>query len=503
MGSSEKPLTPESQSEHEQVRREKLSRIRESGVEPYPPAPKRSHTVEQLRLEFGQLPPEQATGKVVTTAGRVHLNRPSGKLVFANITAGVGDIQLMINSATAGEAAVADWKSQIDLGDQVWVQGEVITTKTGELTIKVDSWRLTSKALRPLPDKHKGLVDAEARVRYRYLDLLDRPEARQMLEMRSQVVAGLRDFLASRGFLEVETPMLQPIHGGALARPFVTHMNAYDMELYLRIAPELYLKRLLVGGVEKVFEINRNFRNEGADSSHNPEFTMLEMYEAYGDYNSMRVLTQEMIKEVAKRVFGAEVVRHVHESGVDETDISGEWPVVSVYQKLSEVLGVAITPLSPVSELEKLAKSAGVPVPSGASAAGVVTELYEQLLEKKTTKPLFYSDFPVESSPLTRAHREIDGVAERWDLVAFGAEIATGYTELNDPIEQRRRFIEQASMRAKGDAEAMVVDDDFLRAMEHGMPPAGGQGMGIDRLMMMLTGKGIRETVAFPLVKPN
>ena len=503
MASSEQSLTPESQSEHEQVRREKLSRIRDAGVEPYPPAPKRSHTVEQLRAEFGEMPPEQATGKVVTTSGRVHLNRPSGKLVFANISTGANDIQLMINSSTAGESAVADWKSQVDLGDQVWVQGEVITTKTGELTIKVDSWRLTSKALRPLPDKHKGLVDPEARVRYRYLDLLNRPEARQMLEMRSRVVAGLRDFLAGRGFLEVETPMLQPIHGGALARPFVTHMNAYDMELYLRIAPELYLKRLLVGGVEKVFEINRNFRNEGADSSHNPEFTMLEMYEAYGDYDSMRVLTQEMIQEVAKRVFGAEVVRHVDESGSRETDISGDWPVISVYQKLSEVLGAAITPLSSPAELEKLAKVVSVKVPSDASAASIVTELYEQLLEKKTMKPVFYSDFPLESSPLTRAHRAVEGVAERWDLVAFGAEIATGYTELNDPVEQRRRFVEQAGMRAKGDVEAMVVDDDFLRAMEHGMPPAGGQGMGIDRLMMMLTGKGIRETVAFPLVRPN
>jgi lysyl-tRNA synthetase class 2 len=456
-----------------------------------------------LRAEFGKLAPEQSTGQVISTAGRVHLNRPSGKLVFANITSAGSDIQLMISAQVVGESAVSDWKSQVDLGDQVWVSGEVITTKTGELTVKVDSWCLTSKALRPMPDKHKGLVDPESRVRYRYLDLLDRPEARRMLDMRAKVIAGLRGFLSSRGFVEVETPMLQPIHGGALARPFVTYMNAYDMDLYLRIAPELYLKRLLVGGLEKVFEINRNFRNEGADSSHNPEFTMLEMYEAYGDYQSMRLLTQEMIKEVARAVFGAEVVRHGDEAGSQETSISGEWPVISVYAALSDLLGKEVNPQTTPAELEKLADSNGVILAKGASASAIVIELYEQLLEKKTVTPVFYADFPVQSSPLTRAHREIEGVAERWDLVAFGAEVATGYTELSDPVEQRRRFSEQATLRAKGDVEAMVVDEDFLRALEHGMPPAGGQGMGIDRLMMMLTGKGIRETVAFPLVKPT
>jgi lysyl-tRNA synthetase class 2 len=502
--SAEDAAQTKADSEHEQVRREKLERIRSSGVDAYPPAPRRTTTISQLRQEFGDLAAETSTGKSVSIAGRVILNRPTGKLVFANLVESGAEVQVMLTAATTGEDAIANWKSFIDLGDHVWVEGEVIATKTGELTVKADQWALTSKAIRPLPDKHKGLVDPEARVRYRYLDLLVRDEAREMLVFRSTAVAALREFLQSRGFLEVETPMLQPIHGGALARPFVTHMNAYDMALYLRIAPELYLKRLLVGGVEKVFEINRNFRNEGADSSHNPEFTMLEMYESYGDYHTMREITREMIQFVATRVFGKQVLRRAEPDGTQlEVDISGEWPVVSVYQKLSEVLGGDISPLSPVAQLRDLATKAGVTLAEGASASAIVIELYEQLLERTTTSPVFFADFPVESSPLTRAHRSIAGVAERWDLVSFGAEVATGYTELNDPIEQRRRFVEQAQLRASGDDEAMVVDDDFLRAIEHGMPPAGGQGMGVDRLLMMLTGKGIRDTVAFPLVKPS
>lgn len=497
-------MSLEVESEHEQVRREKLEKIRASGVDAYPPAPKLTSTISAVRSAHGHLPPETSTGQSVSLAGRLLLNRPTGKLVFANLADSGEEVQIMLNAAIAGEAAIADWKSFVDLGDHVWVEGEVITTKTGELTIKVDRWALTAKALRPLPDKHKGLVDPEARVRYRYLDLLVRDEAREMLVLRSKAVAAIREFLQARQFLEVETPMLQPIHGGALARPFVTHMNAYDMELYLRIAPELYLKRLLVGGVEKVFEINRNFRNEGADSSHNPEFTMLEMYESYGDYDSMRVLTQEMIQFVATSVFGKPVLRRVAADGdIVEIDISGTWPVVSVYPRLSELLGVGITPDTPTGDLRALADKANVAVAEGASSSAVVIELYEQLLERTTTSPVFFADFPVESSPLTRAHRTTEGVAERWDLVSFGAEVATGYTELNDPIEQRRRFVAQAQLRAGGDDEAMMVDDDFLRAIEHGMPPAGGQGMGIDRLLMMLTGKGIRETVAFPLVKPT
>jgi lysyl-tRNA synthetase class 2 len=331
-----------------------------------------------------------------------------------------------------------------------------------------------------------------------------RPEAREMLHVRSKVVSSIRKSLTDRGFVEVETPMLQVLHGGANARPFKTHINAYDMELFLRIAPELYLKRLLVGGVDKVFEINRNFRNEGADSSHNPEFTMLEMYQAYGDYDVMRELTQSIIQEAAKNVYGKEIVRHWDDEGNHtEHDISGAWPVVKVYDGLSKATGETINADTDEKTLRNLCDKLKISHDPKWTRGQVVLELYEHLLEDKTVLPTFYTDFPTDVAPLTRQHREDNRVAERWDLVAFGAEIGTAYTELNDPIEQRKRLTEQAQLAAGGDVEAMQIDEDFLRALEYGMPPAGGQGMGIDRVLMMLTGRGIRETVLFPLVKPQ
>ena len=338
----------------------------------------------------------------------------------------------------------------------------------------------------------------------RYVDLIVRPEAREMLHIRSKVVSSIRKSLTDRGFVEVETPMLQVLHGGANARPFKTHINAYDMELFLRIAPELYLKRLLVGGVDKVFEINRNFRNEGADTSHNPEFTMLEMYQAYGDYDVMRELTQSLIQEAAKHVYGKEIVRHWDDEGNHtEHDISGQWPVVKVYDGLTKATGETINADTDEKTLRNVCDKLKISHDPKWTRGQVVLELYEHLLEDKTVLPTFYTDFPTDVAPLTRQHREDNRVAERWDLVAFGAEIGTAYTELNDPIEQRKRLTEQAKLAAGGDVEAMQIDEDFLRALEYGMPPAGGQGMGIDRVLMMLTGRGIRETVLFPLVKPQ
>ncbi len=355
-----------------------------------------------------------------------------------------------------------------------------------------------------MPDKHKGLTDPEARVRQRYVDLIVRPAAREMLQTRSTVVRSVRESLQSEGFVEVETPMLQVLHGGANARPFTTHINAYDMQLYLRIAPELYLKRLLVGGIEKVFEINRNFRNEGADSSHNPEFTMLEMYEAYGDYDTMRLRTQRIIQDAARAVYGSTVVQHTDDEGrVEEHDVGGEWPVVPVYEGISRRLGEQVGPDTTTEDLLKLCEQAGIPHDPSWMRGEIVLEMYEHLLEDTTTLPTFYTDFPTDVSPLTRAHRDDPRVAERWDLVAFGAEIGTAYSELIDPVEQRARLTAQSLKAAGGDAEAMQVDEDFLRALEYGMPPAGGQGMGIDRLLMLLTGRSIRETVLFPLVKPE
>jgi lysyl-tRNA synthetase, class II len=491
-------------SEQEQIRREKLSAIRNAGIDPYPVGFFPDHSVAQIRSEFGDLAPESKTGKIVSIAGRIMLNRVTGKLIFATIRELGTDLQVMVAADAVGELELERWKDQIDLGDLVGVTGEVVTTKRGELTVRASSWILTAKSLRPLPDKHKGLNDPEARVRQRYVDLLVRDEAREMLKIRTTVVASIRNSLAKRGFTEVETPMLQVLHGGANARPFKTHINAYDMELYLRIAPELYLKRLLVGGVDKVFEINRNFRNEGADSSHNPEFTMLEMYEAYGDYTTMQNLTQAIIQEAAEAVYGKQVVRHFDDEGnVTEFDISGNWPRISVYEGLSEKLGETITSKSTIDELTKIAEKLEIKLDPKWARGQIVLELYEHLLEDTTSLPVFYADFPKDVSPLTREHRSDSELAERWDLVAFGAEVGTAYTELNDPVEQRKRLTEQSLLAAGGDAEAMVVDEDFLRALEYGMPPAGGQGMGIDRVLMMLTGRGIRETVLFPLVKPN
>jgi lysyl-tRNA synthetase class 2 len=358
--------------------------------------------------------------------------------------------------------------------------------------------------LRPLPEKHKGLTDPEARVRMRYVDLIVRPEARDTMRLRSGVVRAIRDVMHDRGYLEVETPMLQVLHGGANARPFTTHINAYDIPLYLRIAPELYLKRLMVGGAEKVFEINRNFRNEGADSSHNPEFTMLEAYEAYGDYSTMRELTQTLIQAAATEVFGAPVARRLEEDGdVHEYDLSGDWPVTTMIDALSEALGERVDLDTPLEVLAGYASRHGLDEPPEATVPMLLEELYVELVEKPTTTPVFYTDFPKENAPLTRVHRDDPRLTEKWDLVCWGAEQGTGYSELIDPLDQAERFYAQSLRAAQGDEEAMSVDEDFLRALEYGMPPSGGVGIGVDRLIMNLTGLGIRDTILFPLVKPR
>jgi len=490
--------------EQMRVRREKLDRIRRDGSDPYAFGYPRTTTVAELRAAYPDLAPDTATGDRVGVAGRVMLNRVSGKIAFATIREAADEIQVMLTLDASGEQALAQWKADVDLGDHVGVTGEVISSRRGELSVLVDSFVITSKCLRPLPDKHKGLNDPGQRVRQRYVDLIVRPEARDMMVLRSTVVRSLRASLHERGFLEVETPMLQVMHGGANARPFVTHINAYDMPVYLRIAPELYLKRLIVGGAERVFEINRNFRNEGADSSHNPEFTMLEMYEAYGDYDTMRLLTQHLIQEAATAVFGAPLARRVQPDGsIEEFDLSGDWPVKTVIGSLSEALGEEVGLDTPVEQLRAYAAKHGVDEPPDASVGMLLEELYVALVESATTTPVFYQDFPKENAPLTRVHRNDPRLTEKWDLVCWGAEQGTGYSELIDPIDQRERFVEQAARADRGDDEAMRLDEDFLRALEYGMPPTGGQGMGIDRLIMNLTGLGVRDTILFPLVKPQ
>jgi lysyl-tRNA synthetase class 2 len=419
-----------------------------------------------------------------------------------------GDLQVLLETARLGQDGVDRFTRDVDLGDHVGVTGEVVRSRRGEVSVAAESWSLTSKCLRPLPDKHAGLADPEARVRQRYLDLVLRPEARDLLTARSRAVTGLRTSLVSRGFLEVETPQLQPMHGGAAARPFVTHMAALDLTVYLRIAPELYLKRLCVGGVERVFELGRTFRNEGLSFKHNPEFTMLEAYLAYADYRDMLELARELIVEAAVAANGAPVARRRADeadgsSRTVEVDLAGTWPVLTVAEAVSRAAGEEVDADTTREQLVRICDRMRVPVDPAWSRGAVLLEMYERLVEHDTVEPTFYLDFPTDVSPLTRPHRDDPRLAERWDLVAFGTEIATAYSELVDPLEQRRRLTEQSMLAAGGDPEAMQLDEDFLTALEYGMPPTGGLGMGVDRLVMMLTGASIRETLAFPTVRPR
>jgi lysyl-tRNA synthetase class 2 len=486
-------------SEQMQVRLAKVDRLRAAGVEPYPVGYPRTDTIAIVRERHRDLIADTATGERVGVTGRVILYRVGGKLCFATIRDGTGDIQVMISLDRAGAQALAAWKADVDLGDHVGVTGEVITSRSGELSVLADSFAITAKSLRPLPDKHAGLSDPESRVRLRYVDLIVNPAARQLAHLRAAATRALREELHDQGFLEAETPVLQTLHGGANARPFVTHSNAYDMRMYLRIALELYLKRLVVGGLEKVYEIGRNFRNEGADATHNPEFTMLEAYESYGDYNTIATLTRDLILRAARDGLGGTIV---HRPDGSEHDIGGEWQSKTVHEAVSQALGEEVTPDTSQDKLRKLASHAGVPVESSWNAGQVLLELYERMVEGQTVLPTFYRDFPVEVAPLTRAHRDDPRLAERWDLVAFGFEIGTGYSELVDPVEERARLTAQSLLAAGGDPEAMQIDEDFLRALEYGMPPSGGMGMGLDRLLILLTGTSIRETMLFPLVRP-
>jgi lysyl-tRNA synthetase class 2 len=490
--------------EQMRVRRAKLDRLRAAGIDPYPVQVPRTHTLAAVRALVGDLPPDTETGERVSVTGRVLLKRRMGGLGFATLRDGSGDLQVMVDARHLVADDLELWKGAVDLGDHLAVTGELVTTTKGELSVRAESLQLASKSLRPLPDKHKGLTDPDARVRLRYVDLIVRPEARTVAYQRAAVVRSVRDSLHARGFTEVETPILQTIHGGANARPFETHINAYDLDLYLRIATELHLKRLLVGGMEKVFEIGRQFRNEGVDFKHNPEFTSLEVYETFGDYRSMRVLTQEIIQEAAVAVYGAPVARRTGEDGrTVEYDLSGDWPVKTICQAVSEALGEEVTADTPSSELLGHATRIGLEFDLEPSWGVVLEEIYGELCEGSTTTPVFYTDFPKENAPLTREHRDDPRLAEKWDLVIFGAEQGTAYSELVDPLEQRERLVQQSLLAAAGDAEAMQVDEDFLAALEYGIPPTGGMGLGIDRLVMNLTGLSIRDTILFPLVKPQ
>ncbi|MGB9222020.1 lysine--tRNA ligase [Mycobacterium sp.] len=484
------------------IRRDKRARLLAEGHDPYPVAVQRTHTLAEVRAAHPDLAVDEATDDIVGVAGRVVFARNTGKLCFATLQDGDGThLQVMISLDKVGREALDAWKADVDIGDIVYVHGTVINSRRGELSVLADSWQMASKSLRPLPVAHKEMSE-ESRVRQRYVDLIVRPQAREVARQRIAVIRAIRNALERRGFLEVETPILQTLAGGAAARPFTTHSNALDIDLYLRIAPELFLKRCVVGGFDKVFELNRVFRNEGSDSTHSPEFSMLETYQTYGTYDDSAAVTREIIQEVADEAIGT---RQLPMPDGSVYDIGGEWATIQMYPSLSAALGDEITPQTTVDRLRDIADRLGVEIADNRAFGHgkLVEELWEHAVGNGLSAPTFVKDFPVETTPLTRQHRSIPGVTEKWDLYLRGVELATGYSELNDPVVQRERFADQARAAAAGDDEAMALDEDFLAALEYAMPPCTGTGMGIDRLLMSLTGLSIRDTVLFPIVRPH
>ncbi|BDR52562.1 lysine--tRNA ligase [Bombiscardovia nodaiensis] len=497
---SNQEFGPQAHPEQVQMRVAKRALMLKEGIPPYPVHLNVTDRIEDVRAKYeGKLEAGQETEDVVGIAGRVLFLRNGGGLCFVQLSAGDGTkIQGMVSKREIGAESLQSFKQLVDLGDQLYIRGRVIASKTGELSVFATEWAIAAKALQPLPALHKELSD-EQRTRKPYLAMIADESTRNMVRNRSKVVSSLRRTFESQDFLEVETPMLQTVHGGAAARPFTTHMNAFDIDLFLRIAPELFLKRCLVGGIERVFEINRDFRNEGVDATHAPEFTMLEAYQAYGTYDTIGELTKHLVQQAALDAFGSTKVTLL---GGEEYDFGGEWKQMTMYGSLSEALGEEITPETSVEHLAAIADKLGVERDEVENHGKLVEHLWEHFYEDKLYEPTFVRDFPVETSPLVKAHRSKPGMVEKWDLYVRGFELATGYSELNDPVVQRERFIQQAKDAAAGDVEATDIDEDFLEALGVGMPPTGGMGMGIDRLLIALTGATIRETITFPLVKP-
>ena len=501
---NETPAENPSLSEQEQVRHDKRARLIAAGGQAYPISVPRTHSASAVHETWGHLSAGEETTEVVSVSGRVVFIRNTGKLCFATIQDGFTlaesgtRLQVMLSLAEVGEESLEEWKAEIDLGDFVSVTGRVISSKRGELSVLATDWVLASKALRPLPTLHKELGE-ETRVRQRYADLVARPEARDMLRLRAAVTRSIRETLHEDGYLELETPVLQLIHGGAAARPFNTHLNAFDIDMTLRIALELYLKRAMVGGADRVYEIGRIFRNEGIDSSHSAEFTMLEAYQAWGDQFSIAELIKKLIQNAADAALGTRVIQT--EAG--EIDLDGEWEWKPVYPTLSATLGEEITPATPAERLREIAEAHQVPIDPAWPAQKLIMELFGELVEPELIQPTFVCDYPPIAQPLARPHRSDPNLIEAWDLIIGGVERGTGFSELIDPVVQRERLVAQSLKAAAGGVEAMQLDEDFLAALEFGAPPMGGLGLGMDRLIMLLTGAGIRETILFPLLKPQ
>ena len=486
--------------EAEKTRRlAEVEALRSAGTNPYPYRFDRTHTLEEVRSTWGHLEAGTETDDVVSVAGRIMLKRDSGKLVFATIRDRSGDVQLFVSKAVVGDEGFAAVKA-LDLGDWVGVEGTVMTTRKGELSVSPTRVDLLAKAIRPLPDKWHGLSDVDTRFRQRYADLIVSEQARRNFEIRHETVASFRRTLADHGYIEVETPVLHPEVGGAHARPFTTHHNALDMPLYLRIAVELYLKRLIVGGMERVYEIARTFRNEGTSTRHNPEFTMMELYQAFGDWNDVMDITEELITNAARDALGTTVIEVQGES----VDLAEAWPRRRMIDLASEATGIELHPSMPLDDARRAAADHGVHVEDRWGTGKIIEELFEKTSESSIVAPTFVTGHPVEISPLARVDRDDPHLTERFELFVGGREIANGYSELNDPVEQRQRFEDEQAAKEAGDLEAGSVDEDYLRALEYGMPPTGGLGIGIDRLVMLLSGaESIKEVILFPTLRPE
>jgi lysyl-tRNA synthetase class 2 len=473
--------------------------LRARGIDPFGSRYPVTHWAGPLAERLGAAGEEDLrTAGAVRLAGRVVAMRHHGRTCFAHLMDYTGRSQLYARADQLGDEYGTF--TELDVGDFIGVAGELFRTRTGELTVAVKEFTFLAKSLRPLPEKWHGLKDVETRYRRRYVDLVTNPATRSVFVLRSRIIKAIREFLDARGFIEVETPMMQAIPGGAAARPFVTHHNALDMDLYLRVAPELYLKRLVVGGFDRVYEINRNFRNEGVSTQHNPEFTMLEFYQAYAEYEDLMELTEALVSRLAQDLTGGLALPYQQHA----LDLTPPWPRLTFFEGLSRQLGEPVTPGTPIVRLRALAAARGIAIPASARPVAAWKALFETLVEPALIQPTFVVDFPTQLSPLSRRKRADPRLVDRFELFIARNEIANAYTELNDPIEQRERFVEQAALRERGDEEAQRFDADFIRALEYGMPPTAGEGIGIDRLVMLFANQpSIREVILFPLLRPE
>ncbi len=483
-------------SDERSVRLAKLTKIREMSIDPYPARVRIDLSLHELRRNFELL---SGRGDVVSVAGRVMSKRLHGKSSFAHIQDGTDRFQIYLKYDVLGDEKYKFFKKLVDIGDFIEARGTLFKTRTGEETLLVEDFRLLAKALRPLPEKWHGLTDEDKKLRLRYLDILINPSTKERFIKRARVISSIREYLDARGFVEVETPILQPIYGGASARPFETHLNALDMKLYLRIATELYLKRLIVGGMDRVYEIGKNFRNEGIDRMHNPEFTAMEVYQAYADYTDMMALAEGLLRHTAEAVCGSLQISY---QGVS-TDLAAPFARISFWDAMRDRTGVDLSNAS-AEEIADYLRSQNIEFDESLPRYALIDEVFKEKVERTLVEPTFVVDYPVELSPLAKRKPGDERLVERFELFWYGMEIANAFTELNDPLEQRERFEEQMERRAKGDPEAQVLDEDFLRALEYGMPPCGGMGIGIDRLTMILTDSyAVRDVILFPLLRPS